>query len=363
MAKPVERQTVMLPKKHKSIFVLMNILQKTLFVIWILLLYPFFDVNGQSQMTEVDSTFKSYISNAWNEVRESGFSDSLQNTYAKEFFEYYLANKNSEIAENAFASAFLMWSNTGEDKYTQEALQSLSFDSGLWRQIITPLSSIYARNDDLEFEEYIELLHYLEDELTEAKSLSEIYSRLVSYYNDEEEIELVTKYARNLVELNADEWYVNHGLGYLHEIESLQIGQKAPSFSAITLQGETLSLEDLNGKFVILEFWGTWCGPCIPEIPRLQMLWEQHGESNLFILGIALDDNEEVVNEFIEERDMPWPQILQSDRYRGELVELFNVVGIPRMYLLNPSGEIVARDLRGEEMVSEVNRLISEYTE
>lgn len=341
----------------------MNIKRKPLFIIWIFILYPIVDVNGQSKNAEADTTFESYISEAWSEVRESGFSDSLQNAYAKEFFEYYLVHKNSETAEKAFASAFLMWSNTGEDKYISEALQSISYDSGIWRQIITPLSSIYARNDDLEFEEYIELLHYLEDELTEAKSLSEIYSRLVSYYNDEDEIEMVTKYARKLVELNADEWYVNHGLGYLHEIESLQIGQKAPSFSAITLKGETLTLEDLNGKFVILEFWGTWCGPCIPEIPHLQTLWEKHGEDKLLILGISLDNSEEIVTEFIEKRDMPWPQILQSDRFNGELVELFNVVGIPRMYLLNPSGEIVARDLRGEEMVSEVNRFISEYSE
>jgi peroxiredoxin len=341
----------------------MDIKQKPLFFIWIIILYPIFEVNGQSQKAEPDTTFESYISESWSEVRESGFSDSLQNVYAKEFFEYYLVHKNSETAEKAFASAFLMWSNTGEDRYISEALQSINYDSGIWRQIIKPLANIYARNDDLEFEEYIELLHYLEDELTESKSLSEIYTSLIGHYNSEDEIELVIKYSRKLVELDANEWYVNHGLGFLHEIESLQLGQQSPSFSAISLQGETFTLEDLEGKFVILEFWGTWCGPCIPEIPHLQTLWEKHGEDSLLILGIALDDNEDVVTEFIEERDMSWPQILQSDRFRGELVELFNVVGIPRMYLINPSGEIVARDLRGEEMVSEVNRLISEYTE
>jgi thiol-disulfide isomerase/thioredoxin len=347
----------------KQITIQMKIKRKPLFIIWIFILYPIIDVNGQSQKAEADTTFESYISDAWIEVRDSGFSDSLQNAYAKDFFEYYLDNKNSVTAEKAFAAAFLMWSNTGEDKYIGDALQSINYDSGIWRQIIRPLANIYARNDDLEFEEYIELLHYLEDELTERKSLSEIYTSLIGHYNREEEIELVIEYSRKLVELDADEWYVNHGLGYLHEIESLQIGQKPPSFSAITLQGETLTLDDLDGRFVILEFWGTWCGPCIPEIPHLQSLWEKHGEDNLLILGIALDDNEDIVTGFIKERDMTWPQILQTDRYRGELVELFNVVGIPRMYLLNPSGEIVARDLRGEEMVSEVNRLIAEYTE
>ncbi|MGF1672047.1 MAG: TlpA family protein disulfide reductase [Balneolaceae bacterium] len=339
----------------------MKIKRKPLFVIWIFTLYPVIDVNGQSQKAEIDTTFESYISEAWSEVKESGFSDSLQNTYAQKIFEYYLVHKNSETAKKAFTSAFTMWGNTGEDKYISEALQSISNDSGIWQQIIMPLANIYGRNVHLEFEDYIELLHNLEEELIESKSLSEVYTRLISHYNDKEEIELVIEYARKLIELNANEWYVNHGLGYLHEIESLQIGQKSPSFSAITLHGETLTLEDLDGKFVILEFWGTWCGPCIPEIPYLQTLWEKHGEYNLLILGIALDDNEDVVTRFIEERDMPWPQILQSDQFRGELVELFNVVGIPRMYLLNPSGEIVARDLRGEEMVSEVNRLISEY--
>lgn len=267
-------------------------------------------------------------------------------------------NKESETADNALASAFLMWGNTGYNRFIKDALQSISFDSGVWRQIIIPLANIYHRNDHLDFKEYIDLLHYLENQLTESKSVSEIYARLIRYYNDEEEIDLVIDYARKLVELDADEWYVNRGLGYLHEIESLQLGQRSPSFSANTLDGETLALSDLDGKFAILEFWGTRCGPCIPEIPHLKTLWERHEEDNLVIVGIALDDNEEVVNRFIEEREISWPQILQTDQFRSELVKLFNVIGIPRMYLLNPSGEIIAKDLRGEDMVTEVDRLI-----
>lgn len=336
---------------------------KSHFLLWLLILYPIIEVYGQARPAEVDSTFESYIRAAWNEVTESGFSDSLQNQYAKEFLNYYLEKKESKTADDALTSAFMMWGNTGEDRHLKDALQAISFDSGVWQQIIVQIGNIYFRSDHLEYEQYIDLLLYLENQLTDSKSVSAIYSRLIRYYNDADEIDLVIVYARKLVELDADEWYVNLGLGFLHEIDSLQIGQRSPSFSATTLDGETLTLSDLDGKFAILEFWGTWCGPCIPEIPHLKTLWERHGEDNLVIVGIALDDNEEVVNRFIEEREMPWPQILQTDEFSGELVELFNVVGVPRMYLIDTDGIIIAKDLRGEEMVAEVDRLISEYFE
>ena len=331
----------------------------------LLILYPVIEAYGQAQPAQGDSTFESYIRAAWNEVSESGYSDSLQIQYAKEFYTYYKNNKNSETAELALHSAFMMWGNTGDDSFVHEALSTIDTDSDLWHRFGIPVQilNIYARNKNLEADESIILLHELENQLTHPKSKSSVYRWLKSHYHGESNYDKAIKYARLLVETDANEWFVDHGLGYLYEVESLQVGQKAPDFKSETLEGKILSLTELKGKFVLIEFWGTWCGPCYPEIPHLKKLWDVHGDSNLVIIGVALDENEATVNNVINEQEMFWPQILQPDQFDGELVDLFNVTGVPRMYLIDTQGVIIAKDLRGEEMVTEVNRLISEYFE
>lgn len=334
-------------------------------LLWMLLLYPIIEVYGQTQTAKADTTFESYIKAAWNEVFESDNPDSLQIQYAKEFYTYYKNHKNTETAELALNSAFMMWGNTGDDSYVHEALSTIDTDSDIWYRFSIPIQllNLYSRNEKLEVDESIILLHELENKLTHPKSKSSVYRWLLSHYQEEQNYDKAIKYARLLVETDANEWFVDHGLGYLYEVESLQVGQTAPTFKSETLKGETLSLSELKGKFVLIDFWGTWCIPCYPEIPHLKELWDLHGEENLVIIGVALDENENTVNSVTKEQVMPWPQILQPDQFNGELVELFNVAGVPRMYLIDTEGIIAARDLRGEGMVSEVDRLIREYFE
>ena len=204
-----------------------------------------------------------------------------------------------------------------------------------------------------------ELLDYLTENLLEPKSRSEVLLVMLRMksrqdkYRDE-----AVQIARELVEMDADDFYVTQGLGFLHELESLNIGQKAPEFEAQTIHGEYVSLESLEGNYVLMEFWATWCGPCMPEIPHLKTLHEKYHDSNFIVLGFSLDRDRGTLTRYIEEERMEWPQIYLEDGWDGELARQFNVSGIPRMYLLDPEGTIIARDLRGEEMVSEIDRLL-----
>lgn len=320
-------------------------------------------VYGQEKSVEIDSTFEAFHQEAWQKIREAEFSDSLQNKYAKEFYSHYRDHKGSESADRAFMSTFLLWGNTGNYTHVEEAISTLENDSKLWGAVIHPLSNIYHRNEDLIYNDYIAYLHELENLITDPKSRSQLFLTLVRYYKSEGENDKVRDYAQKMVEIDVEEFFVDFALGQLHELESLQIDQQAPQFKTQTINGKSISLSDLNGEFVLLEFWGTWCGPCTPEIPYLKTLYEKYDDGTMTILGVALDENEEVVQEFTAENEMAWPQILQSKRWGGEIVESYNVSGVPRMYLVDPEGKIVAKDLRGEEMVSEVNRMIAEYFE
>lgn len=316
---------------------------------------------GQENSAERDSTFEAYHSNVWDEVEKAQFSDSLQNGYAKEFFEYYNTHKGTESSEKAFSSAFLMWGNTGNYTHVDEALSTLEDDSKLWSYVIHPLSNIYHRNKNLVYDDYIAYLREHEDRITDPKSKSQLLMSLLRHYKSQDKNDNVRDYAQKIVELDASDSFVDFALGELYEMESLQIGQKAPSFVTETVDGNSVSLSDLNGEFVLLEFWGTWCGPCRPEIPHLKDLKDKHGDEKLTIVGIALDENEKDVQDFTSENKMNWQQILQTEMWDSEIVRSYNVFGVPRMYLVDPEGTIIAKDLRGEEMVSEVDRMITEY--
>lgn len=357
MAKPVKRQAVIITQNSQ----VMKIYMRVLPVSFLMILSVFTSLYGQNESAEVDSTFENYMRTAWEDIQESGFSDSLQNIYSEMFFEYYLNNPSTKTGEKAFAQAFLMWGNTGNSDHVSKALSTLNYNSELWRMIINPLGNIFHRNDDLEAQAYNELLKYLSTRLTEPKSKSAVLlTQLRINSRKDEPNETSIEIARQLVELDANEFYVNQGLGFLHELESLNIGQKAPDFHAHTIDGQKLSLTDLEGQYVLLEFWATWCGPCIPEIPHLKSLHENYGRDNLKIVGISLDRDEETLIDFIQDREITWVQIFEEDGWQGELTRLFNVSGIPRMYLLDPEGIIVGRDLRGEEMVSKVEDLMDE---
>lgn len=326
----------------------------------IIIICPLSAVYGQNEPAEPDTTFEKYMRQAWADIRESESPDSVQIEYSDAFIDYYLKNPNTPTGGRALGQAFMMFGNTGYAERVEEAISSLSYDSSLWRFVVQPLGNVYARNPELEYSDYVAYLEYLNDNLTEPRSRSEVLVRLLDDgLRDEREDQANIRLARELVELNATDWHVQRGLGFLREIQSLNIGQPAPAFKALTLDGSEISLSGLQGNYVLMEFWATWCGPCIPEIPYLKQLHESYGDQNFKIVGVSLDRDKDTLREFIAEREMNWPQIFEEDGWEDEITRAFNVAGIPRMYLIGPEGTIIAKDLRGEEMVAEVRNLLA----
>lgn len=219
-------------------------------------------------------------------------SHDLQINYAKEFYEYYQNHPDTETGKNALSSSFMLWGN-----------------------IIFTFRNLYPE------EERFQLLEYLAENLSEPRGKSEailfILRNEIRSENTNEE--LATDLARQLVEIDATEFHVNQGLGYLYELESLNIGQKAPDFTAHTIDGREISISELEGQFVLLEFWASWCGPCIPEIPHLKSLRDRYAESNFEIIGISLDRNEETLSNFIEKEGIDWPQILAEQSWMDDI--------------------------------------------
>ncbi|MFO0951704.1 MAG: carboxypeptidase regulatory-like domain-containing protein [Isosphaeraceae bacterium] len=128
----------------------------------------------------------------------------------------------------------------------------------------------------------------------------------------------------------------------------LKVGAVAPKVEAETIQGKKFSLQELRGKFVLLDFWATWCGPCVAELPNLHSVHEAFGDHPKFVMvSLSLDDSKEVVSKFLKDRDEPWTQVFLGDWTTDPVTKAYGVEGIPSIFLIDPDGKIVARDLRG----------------
>ena len=117
----------------------------------------------------------------------------------------------------------------------------------------------------------------------------------------------------------------------------------APDFSLTTSDGEYISLEDLHGKVVLLDFWGTWCPPCVASVPALRSLYKKYSKDSSFVMiGVSVNDEEEKWRAFTAREKMVWPQYLDRDR---RIQRAFNVRGFPTYILLDPDGVIRYRSL------------------
>ena len=114
--------------------------------------------------------------------------------------------------------------------------------------------------------------------------------------------------------------------------------EPAPLFEAVSLEGETLSLASLKGKVVVLDFWSSWCPPCRNEAPGLAEVYAEYRDRDVEFLGLALWDTEGNVKDFVEELEVPYPNLLDD---RGSIAIDYGVVKIPEKFFIDREGNLV----------------------
>jgi peroxiredoxin len=145
---------------------------------------------------------------------------------------------------------------------------------------------------------------------------------------------------------------VSRAAGPARRDPPLRVGAAAPAFDAADLTGQPVRLADLRGRWVLVDFWATWCGPCVRELPNLLDLRAQRPD--LAIVGVSGDRTREALAGFLQQRPLPWPQVFDDQR---TVQQLYRVRSLPRSYLLAPDGTIAAKDLRGASLPARLDAI------
>lgn len=155
----------------------------------------------------------------------------------------------------------------------------------------------------------------------------------------------------------------DNGRNYKLALEKLKVtsvGSVAPDFTQNDPAGKSVSLSSLRGKYVLLDFWASWCGPCRQENPNVVKAYNQYKAKNFTVLGVSLDKPEGKTAwlQAIKDDGLTWNHVSDLKYWNNEAAALYGVHSIPGNFLIDPTGKIVAKNLRGEDLEQTLAKLL-----
>ena len=137
------------------------------------------------------------------------------------------------------------------------------------------------------------------------------------------------------------------------------LGEKILDFTQNDTTGKPVQFVNFKGKYVLVDFWASWCGPCRGENPNVLKAYNEYKDKNFTVVGISLDDKADSWEKAIREDNMPWTQLSDLKGWKNELANYYGIQGIPSNFLVDPDGKIVAKDLRGEALHAKLAELLN----
>jgi peroxiredoxin len=136
------------------------------------------------------------------------------------------------------------------------------------------------------------------------------------------------------------------------------VGQQAPELNLPDADGKVISLASFKGKYLLVDFWASWCGPCRAENPNVVKAYSEFKDKNFAILGVSLDKDKDAWQQAVKEDKLAWLQVSDLKYWNSKAVDIFKFEGIPFNVLIDPQGKIIGQELRGPELENRLKVLL-----
>jgi peroxiredoxin len=141
-------------------------------------------------------------------------------------------------------------------------------------------------------------------------------------------------------------------------VKKFAIGQPIMDFTQNDVNGKPVSLSSLKGKYVLVDFWASWCGPCRMEYPYIHKAYDQFKDKNFQVIGVSLDDKKNLWINAIKDNHFDWVEVCDLKGRQNEVALAYGISAIPQSLLVDPNGIIIAKNLRGDDLIEKLKEVI-----
>jgi len=180
-----------------------------------------------------------------------------------------------------------------------------------------------------------------------------------SFYGFDPSLEELLPAFNSLTKKNQQSLYGKQVTEIINAVKKTTVGKIAADFTATDLNGKPVSLSSYRGKFVLVDFWASWCGPCRAENPNVVNTYNKFYSSQFDILGVSLDANKLAWMKAVKNDGLEWTQLSDLQAWDSKIVKLYGLKGIPFNLLLDKKGKIIARNLRGTALEKKLREVLN----